>query len=144
MSVASPRLALHAVMCHIPYEALAVNNACLALTIPAIELSAQLKQHRYLQGLFGGGFLGGLGGNQHFNLGNMPGGAMFNQPLPNWGAALGMWGHPGGLWGDADASSSEQAESSTSDQQSSSKTQQVPVNPCIDSSLDLSFMMIGL
>lgn len=85
--------------------------------------------------MFGGGMWGGLGGNQHFNLGNMPGGAMFNQPLPNWGAALGMGGHPGGLWGDADASTSEQAESSTPDQQSSTDTQQVPVNQCAYSSL---------
>ena len=92
-------------------------------------------------GVFGGGVFAGFGVQpalQHCQ--GVPGGAMFNQPVGNWGAALDLGGGPAGMGGDpaemgapaghdyAAADSTERAESSKAGQQGSQDRQQVHVN----------------
>ena len=84
-------------------------------------------------GVFGGGAFAGFGGPQalqHVPLAGIPGVQIANQPVGDWGAALGLGGDPLGPpvgHDSAAASSTEQAESSTAAQQSSTDRQQVAV-----------------
>ena len=74
-------------------------------------------------GVFGGGAFAGFGGPQalqHVPLAGMPGVQIANQPVGDWGAALGLGGDPLGPPAGHDsaaASGTEQAESSTDRQQ---------------------------
>ena len=80
-------------------------------------------------GVVGGGAFAGFGGQQAL-LAGMPGGAWFDQPAGDWGAALGMGVDPAGVEapaGNDSAISTEQAESSTAAQHRSTDRQQVSV-----------------